>query len=212
MATHTIVPGVTGAARSLAFGRFAGACGVLAGLVGVGYAVAFLVLRDPLLSALCLLLSGLFSSAVLVALYERLRAVDVDLARWAFVLAGLGALGSLIHGGYDLANTVNPPSSIPGNLANLPSAVDPRGLLTFGVAGIGILAIAWLMQRGRQFPVALAMVGYLLGALLLALYLGRLTVLDAASPLIVVPALVCGFVVNPLWNIWLGLSLWHKST
>jgi hypothetical protein len=30
-------------------------------------------------------------------------------------------------------------------------------------------------------------------------YLGRLIVLDAASPIIVVPALVAGFIATPIW-------------
>ena len=39
------------------------------------------------------------------------------------------------------------------------------------------------------------------------LYLGRLIVFDASSPLILVPAVLNGFVVGPAWYIWLGLSL-----
>ena len=36
------------------------------------------------------------------------------------------------------------------NLANLPSQVDPRGFLTFGVAGISLIVFAALIKRGRQ--------------------------------------------------------------
>lgn len=39
------------------------------------------------------------------------------------------------------------------------------------------------------------------------LYLGRLIVLTPTSLLILVPALLTGFVVNPAWYIWLGLVL-----
>jgi hypothetical protein len=39
------------------------------------------------------------------------------------------------------------------------------------------------------------------------LYLGRLIVLDPTSPVILVPALLNGFLVNPALYIWLGLAL-----
>jgi hypothetical protein len=43
--------------------------------------------------------------------------------------------------------------------------------------------------------------------LLVALYLGRLIILDPTSPVILVPALLNGFLVNPALYIWLGLAL-----
>ena len=36
------------------------------------------------------------------------------------------------------------------NLANLPGQVDPRGFLTFGVAGISLIVFAVLIKRGGQ--------------------------------------------------------------
>jgi hypothetical protein len=39
------------------------------------------------------------------------------------------------------------------------------------------------------------------------LYLGRLIILQATSLVIVVPALLEGFIVNPLWYALLGLVL-----
>jgi hypothetical protein len=43
--------------------------------------------------------------------------------------------------------------------------------------------------------------------LLILLYLARLIVLDATSLMIVVPALQAGFIVKPIFYVWLGLSL-----
>jgi hypothetical protein len=123
----------------------------------------------------------------------------------------VGAIGSAIHGGYDLANALHPPASDLGALADLPSQVDPRGLLTFGVTGLGMLVIAWLMGRSGEFPRVLSYLGYVLAVLLLVLYLGRLIVLQATSPIIVVPALLAGFLVNPIWYIWVGLVLWRAQ-
>ena len=198
-------------ATSTTYDRFAGAAGLVAGAAGVLYAIAFLVQRSALLSGLWLLIGAVASLIVLVALYRRLAMVDGEFARLALALSGIGAVGALVHGGYDLANAINPPPEVAASMASLPSAIDPRGLLTFGIAGLGVLGSAWLMQRSGSFPRGLVMLGFVLAVLLVGLYLGRLIVLDATSPLIVAPALLCGFIVNPLWNIWLVVMLWSHG-
>ena len=43
------------------------------------------------------------------------------------------------------------------------------------------------------------------------LYLGRLIVFDAKNPVIVVPALLAGFLATPVFYIWLGVSLWRGA-
>ena len=190
-------------ARSVTFERFAGVCAILAGVSGLLYALAFVVLKDELLSGLFLMLSGLLTTAALVAVYERLRETDPSFALLALLLGIAGALGSAVHGGYDLANVINPPASMP----DLPSPVDPRGLLTFGVAGVALLTASWLIVRGRRFPRGLGYLGYVSAILLLALYPGRLIFLDPTNPVILVPALLNGFLVDPIFYIWLGLAL-----
>jgi len=125
-------------ARSASFERFAGVCAVLAGVSGFLYAVAFVVLQDELLSGLFLMLVGLLTSVALLAVYERLRETDASFALLALVLGVAGSLGSAVHGGYDLANAINPPSSMP----DLPNPVDPRGLLTFEVAGAALFVVS----------------------------------------------------------------------
>ena len=200
---------------SKSFERFAGLCAILAGVVGFLYSVAFIVISRPapelggLLSALFLLLGGLLSTAALAAVYARLREADAAFALWALLLGLVGAVGAAIHGGYDLSNALHPPAT--PNL-DLPNAIDPRGLLTFGVAGIAMFVVAWLMGRGGGFPKGLGYLGYALAVLLVVIYLGRLIVLQAASPLIVAPALLTGFIVNPAWYIWLGLVLWRGQS
>jgi hypothetical protein len=205
MATNTIANRADAAPlMSTAYERFAGVCAILSGVAGFLYAVAFILLRNPLLSALFLLLTGLLSTVALVAVYRRLRATDADFALLALLLGLTGAMGAAIHGGYDLANVINPPAA---SLAALPSAIDPRGLLTFGIAGIALFVVAWLIGRGRQLPVGLSYLGYLSALLLIVLYLGRLVILDPANPIILGPALLNGFLVNPAWYLWLGLVL-----
>jgi hypothetical protein len=196
--------------RTSSFERFAGLSAILAGITGLLYSISFIVLKNDLLIALFLMLGGLFSTAALAAIYNRLKETDATFALWALFLSVAGAFGAIIHGGYDLANVINPPAANIA-LASLPSTIDPRGLLTFGVAGLGIFGIAWLMGRGRQFPRGLSYLGYLLAVLLVILYLGRLIILDPKNPLVLVDALLSGFIVNPVWYVWLGLVLWEAN-
>ena len=199
---------------SASYERFGGTCAILAGVSGFLYALAFIIISQnapalgALLSALFLLLLGLLSSAAQVAVYGRLREVDPAFALWALILAMVAALGSAVHGGYDLANALNPPSAA---LGDLPSAIDPRGLLTFGVAGLALFVISWLIVGSGRLPRGLGYLGYLSAALLVLLYLGRLIVLSPSSPIILIPALLNGFVVNPVWYVWLGVSLLRRE-
>jgi hypothetical protein len=205
--------------KSTAFDKFAGLCAILAGIVIFLYALAFIVIapRAPelegLLSALLLLLNGLLLTAPLTAIYQRLRETDAYFALWALILGLAGAFGAAIHGGFDLANAIHPPDAISGDLAaalaTLPSQVDPRGLLTFGVAGVALFVVARLMGRGRDFPRSLGYLGYLLALLLVIIYVGRLIILNPVNPLLLVPILLAGFLVNPAWYIWLGFVLWR---
>jgi hypothetical protein len=184
------------------FERFAGWSAVLAGISGFLYSISFIVLQNNLLSALFLMLGGLFSTAALTALYQRLREIESRFALLGLVLSLAGVLGAAIHGGYDLANALHPPAS---QGTELPNAVDPRGFLTFGVSGLGLSLLAWLMSQNGSFPNGLAYLGYLSAALMIILYLGRLILLQATSLAIVIPALLEGFIVNPLWYVWLGM-------
>jgi hypothetical protein len=195
-------------AVSSTYDRFGGLCAILVGVSGFLYSVAFVILRSTSLSALFLLLTGLLGTAALVAIYARLRDTDMSFALWALFLGTVSALGSALHGGYDLANALNPPATT--NL-DLPSQIDPRGMLTFGVAGLALWVMAWLILRGVQFPRGLGYLGYVTAALLIIIYLARLIVLDATSPLVLVPALLAGFVASPVWYVWLGLNLWRGA-
>jgi hypothetical protein len=196
--------------------KFAGLCAILVGVGGFLYAVAFIVLvvegeapeLGVLLSSLFLMLIGLLSTAVLVAVYDRLRETDAAFALLALLLGVGGGLGAAIHGGYDLAISVNPPAS---SLSDLPSQIDPRGLLTFTVSGISLGIVSCLIWKGRQFPRGLAYLGAVSAVLLIVLYLGRLITLDPTNLVILVPALLNGFLINPGWYIWLGVVLWASK-
>jgi hypothetical protein len=199
--------------KSSSFGQLAGLFSILAGVSGFLYALAFVVISRNmpelglLLSAIFLLLGGLFGSAAIVALFQRVHESEFGFALWAFVLSLVGALGSVTHGGYDLSNAINPPTQNLPALSNLPNQVDPRGLLTFGLAGIGLFIFVWLMTKEAGFPKGLVILGYISAVLLVFIYLARLVILQPTNPVLLVPVLVEGFIVNPLWYIWLGVSL-----
>ena len=199
--------------KATSYERFAGLCAILAGIGGPLYSIAFVVLvvlgvapgLGLPLSSLVLLLGGLASTVVLVALYDRLRETDATFALWALLLGVAGMTGSAIHAGYDLANVIHPPASpLP---ADLPSQVDPRGLATFGITGIALFVMAWLMTRSAGFPRRLGQLGYLVAILFIILYLGRLIIVTPTNPIVAGAALLSGVVVSPAWYIWLGLLL-----
>jgi hypothetical protein len=184
--------------------RWVGVAALATAAAGLGYAISFVLLADPLLASVFLLITGVLATPVFVAIGERLRSFDPVTATWASLLAIVGVLGSTVHGGYDLANLLNPPTSQTGGL---PNAVDPRGLLTFGLAGLGTLVLGVIITRFRAFAPGLGILAMINGILLVGLYLGRLIILDATSPLILVPAVVTGFLLSPLLYAWFGVQL-----
>lgn len=185
----------------------------LAGASGFLYAVSFVIVARSAptlgagLSGFFLVAGGILGATALLGLYERLEGASGGYARWALLFGLAAALTATLHGGYDLANAIHAPDQT----STLPSEVDPRGLGTFGLAGISLLGFAFLMARDASFPRRLAYLGCLSGALLVLVYLGRLVVLDASSPLILAPAALEGFVVNPIWYVWLGFALRRTS-
>ncbi len=201
--------------KSAPFTKIAGGCSIAAGIASFLYAVSFLIVaRDApgvgrLLSAVFLMVGGLASTAGLVAVYDRLRGASEAMALWALLLAMAGALGSVIHGGYDLAIGIHHEGSVVSGPADLPSQGDPRGLLSFGVSGLALLILAWLMRWSGAFPRQLGALGSVLAILLLVLYLGRLIILVPTHPIIAVAAALAGFLVGPTWYVWLGLELWR---
>ena len=203
--------------KSYSFEKLTGLAAIAAGVAAFLYAYAFIILSrsDPqtggLFSALFLLLQGLLITKVYVALYHRVYKKHPSVSLWALILGIASALGMAIHGGYDLANAINLPDQIVLALANLPSQIDPRGLLTFGIGGWVLFTFSWLIQKTKTFSDGLVWLGYASAIMMVVLYVGRLTVLSPASPIILWPAIINGFIVSPLWYIWVGLNLWSKK-
>jgi hypothetical protein len=192
------------------FQRFAGICAYVVGIGGILYSAAFVVYvkagskAAATASWLLLMLGGLVTIVVAVALYLRLRESDQGFAMVGLLFGLAGGLGAALHGGFDLARIIHPA----GTRVDVPNYVDPRGLLTFGLAGLAILVFSWLIRRGGGgLPRGLGRLGYLLGILLVLTYLGRLVLLDPNNPALLVVAALAGLVANPVWYVWLGRAL-----
>lgn len=222
MATQTVGTDVSAGGSAAAYERFAGACAIVAGVGSLAYSVAFVILKNVGLYSALLMIGGLVTTAVLVGVFSRVRAAGAELAGLALLLGVVGAMGSLSHGAYDLANAIHPEAS-PAQvlkvtsskaLATLPDQIDARGVMTFGIAGVAILLFSWLIVRAGTLPRGLGYLGYLLGVLLLIVYLGRLIALDpttsAGTVAILAPAALTGLIVNPVWLFWLGAALLRR--
>jgi hypothetical protein len=202
------------------FMRFGSISAILAGVMGLLYSVAFVAwlkvqglspdTRDMLvgLYSTFLLLGAVFTGAALLAFYFRLRETDAGFALWGLVLGTIGAFGALVHGGYDLGTLLTPAT---GSSGASPNQTDPRGLLTFGVAGLGLFVMSWLASRNPHFPKNFAYLGYLAALLLVIIYLGRLIIQDPNNLLLTIPAILAGLIVNPAWYIWLGTLLRREA-
>lgn len=197
------------------YDNFAGLAAIAAGIGGPLYSVAFVFLYlfklapdlGLALASLLLLVGGLLTAFVLVALFQHLREVDTGFAMAALIIGLVGAFGGATHGAYDLANQLHPPSPDVLTTSNYPSAIDPRGLSTFGFAGIGLVLFAWLLSQSKTFPARLAQIGYLAGVLNIVIYLARLIILTPSNPIVLAVAGLTGLIVNPAFYIWLGLRL-----
>ena len=197
------------------FERLAGYCAIGSGVGGFLYSIAFVVIARSApafgtgSSWVLLMLGGFLTAVVMVALYERLRDIDRSIALLALLLAVVAALGSAIHGGYQVAIIVHPPATA---APDLPNPLDPRGLVTFGFAGLGLLGFASLMRRTASFPRGLGLLGLATGIALIVVYLGRLIILTPTNPVVLAAAGLTGFILAPAWYLWLGRTLLNDTS
>jgi hypothetical protein len=200
---------------AVAYERVAGTAAIAAGIGGVIYSVAFLggVVAGAapqlgiVVASVALMVGGILSVTVLVAIYRRLLDSAAAVGLLGLMLVAVGAMGAMVHGGYDLANAINPPVTDVLAEAELPHPIDPRGLLTFGITGLGLLVLMLQARRSGVLPANLAGLGAVVGVLLIVVYLGRLIVLTPTNPLVAVPAAATGLLLSPAFYIWLGLEL-----
>jgi hypothetical protein len=198
------------------FDRWAGWAAAFAVIASLVYTVGFVggsrgwvdANLGAELAALGLMVGGLLSAVALFAVYSRVRGAG-SLATLGLVLGLAGTLGAALHGAYDLANVLHPEAA--GSLGTAPFPADPRGFLTFGVAGLGVLALSRAGMGLMTLPRNLLMLGLVFGVVLVVIYLGRLVILDANSMLVLGPAVV-GAVISPVWYGWLAYHLLSGRT
>jgi hypothetical protein len=191
------------------FDRWAGWAAALAVVSSLVYTVGFVGgsrgLLDAnlgsFLAAKGLTAGGLLSAAALFAVYARVRDAG-PLATLGLVLGLAGTMGAALHGAYDLAIVLHPEA--PGVTGPFPA--DPRGFLTFGIAGLGVVALSRAGLSTPHLPRNLLYLGTVFGVVLVVIYLGRLIVLDANSMLVLGPAIV-GALISPIWYGWLAYLL-----
>jgi len=193
------------------FDRFAGACSFAVAFGALAFAAIFAAIVGGSSQGkpfFALLLGGaIVGVPVVIALYDRLPETDPALALTALVFGLLGALGGILHGGYELAALQTPSGPYHAG----PEAVT-KGVLRYGCAGIGLLLFAWLIARGGRLPRQLGYVGLFGGGLLVLIYFGRLfDFITPASHTSLIPPFLYGFIVHPLFYGGLGLALWRGS-
>ena len=209
---------------SRAFTRFAAGCAFVAAAGTLVYAISFLSVLESggkgvqEVNAIALGLGGIIAVVVYVALYERLRAVDAGFALVGLIFGVAGSAGAALHGGFNIGALLksNVAASAGGGTdPGLPSQADPRGLATFLFAAIAVAVFAWLMRQpspaATAFPRNLSTAGLVGAALLVVVYVGRLTVLRPKAPVLYAALLVAGFLSGPLWFAWIGRLL-SRST
>jgi hypothetical protein len=180
--------------------RTAGLAALFAALGGILYGYFFVIVGNVAVASALLMLGGLLLTVIIVVLGSSLEEVNRPLARWAIGVGFLGAVLSVIHGGYDLANQIHPPGASAGDL---PNPADPRGLATFGLTGVSVLILGRLMSRSADYPRGLAGAGQALGLIMIVIYLGRLIILDPSNPVVRV-ALALGVIANTVFLVWIG--------
>jgi hypothetical protein len=199
--------------ESVLFEKVAGIAAIVGGICVLCYSISLVILSVSLhigaaglrLASIFLILGSLVLTLAWVAIYARLRETDALFALWALIVGMAGHFGSLAFGGYDLAASVTGGKQ-PSNGAIL-SQTSPNGLFTFGVVGLSLFVIAWLIMRGGMFPRPLGYIGYLFALLSIYIYPARIVIGQLQNPALAGPIILVGFIVGPIFYIWLGAAL-----
>jgi len=160
------------------------------------------------LASVCLLVSGPLVGVAVVALAARLRPRGSPPLTWAAVAGVAVGFATSAHGLGDLIGTdtlahryASGSSATRAAVVvahQVPSPVDPRGLMTFGAAGL-VVAVLALAARARS--ARLGVLGLVLGADMVALFVASAAGVNAA---VLVTGGLASVVLGPAW--WLGVA------
>jgi hypothetical protein len=150
-----------------------------------------------------------------VAVAGRLEVADGSSAGWAATAGVVAGFATAAHGLGDLiGNDKLAHRYATGDAATRvavavthgqSSAIDPRGLATFAVAGLVIVALGLAVRRLRS---RLGGLGVLLGADMIVLFLATAAGVNAA---VLITGGMASVLLGPLW--WLGIAslLWRPD-
>lgn len=140
-------------------------------------------------------LSGILATFVVIAVGDR---VDGAAGRWLRVVGVGWALLSAAHG---VSAAV---SDAQGLATSAISATDPRGLATFGLAGLWSIVLGLAIRSGTSLPRGLGMVALVNGVDLLVLFLATAT---GAGTLVLVTGGLASVILGPLQWAWIGRAM-----
>ena len=193
------------------FNKLAGWLGVFIGVGGLAYGILFAAIVEGATGAivntwfLLAILGGLAATGLFVALYDRVREISPNVALWALLLGVAGGLGQMLNASVAMSYSTGATPSPAGNFEGTP---DPVGILRFAVNGLALFLIAGLLTKDNRFPKRLSYLGQLGGVLLVIMYVGRLAeIIDPADRITLIPPLLYGLVVHPVFYVWVGREL-----
>lgn len=157
----------------------------------------------PRIAALCLLVSGVLTTVVYAGLHAVPGKLDANWRTWALALGTVSGVATSAHGLVSLVDNDKLAHLYAGGDAGTQAAVavahtttsaaDPRGLATFALVGIVVLAYS---RHLRETSPKLAVLGYVGGVDLLLLFLSSAS--GAAVPILVTGGLA-SLVLGPAW-------------
>ena len=198
------------------FARFGGLSAIIVGALSILYAIFFLVIspRNEAVGApgswIILAVSGVFSSAAFVALYERLRPTSAGFALWGLALGLFSSFATLAHGAYQALLILTLSSAGEGQRAAIemarmvPSQIDPAGLATFGIIGLASLVTGFLILSWGLLPRMLGYLAVVNAVLLITLFFATAA---GAQTLILLSGGLTSVIIGPIWWILLGRAL-----
>jgi hypothetical protein len=169
-------------------------------------------LADPAglrLAALCLFGSGLLTTLVYAALHRLPGDLDVGWRRWALILGVVSGVATSAHGLADLIDgdklahlyaSGDAATRAAVSVAHATtSAVDPRGLATFGLVGLVVFTFSWHLRTDTP---KLALLGLVFGVDLVLLFLSSAVGIPI---LILITGGLASVVLGPVW--WFGVAV-----
>jgi hypothetical protein len=172
------------------------------------------------IASACLLVSGLVIGFAVVAVAGRLKGVGGRLVSWAAIAGVAAGLATAAHGLADLVGVDKLAHRYAAGDAAVraavvtvhaaPSAVDPRGVITFGATGLVALALGVALRRsglGKRLGMGLGTLGIVLGVDMVLLFAANAA---GVNGLVLLTGGLASVVLGPAW--WLAVARWLWST